>query len=138
MPVAVGDIVEGSIARLMDFGFFVDLPGGESGLVHISEVSESYVKDLRELFKERDKVTVKVMAINDNGKIELSVRRAKPPEARPFQPQGSYQSRPKGRSAGEPTEFEGLLSSFMKKSEERLLDLKRNTESKRGGRTRRR
>jgi S1 RNA binding domain protein len=135
MPVTVGEIVEGSISKLTNFGFFVELPGGESGLVHISEVADTYIRDVRDLFKENDKVTVKVIAIDERGKIELSVRKAL------SRAEGQVQQAPPRRrpgSVGAGSGFEELLGNFMKKSEERLLELKRNTESKRGGRSRRR
>ncbi|MDD2485933.1 MAG: S1 RNA-binding domain-containing protein [bacterium] len=135
MPVTLGEIVEGSISKLTNFGFFVELPGGESGLVHISEAADTYVRDVRELFKENDRVTVRVIAIDERGKIELSVRKALPRAERQVQ---QAPSRRKSVSAGSGSGFEDLLGNFMKKSEERLLELKRNTESKRGGRSRRR
>ncbi|MDD3926173.1 MAG: S1 RNA-binding domain-containing protein [bacterium] len=136
MPVTVGEIVEGSISKLTNFGFFVELPGGESGLVHISEVADAYIRDVRDLFKENDKVKVRVIAIDDRGKIELSVRKALSQAEGPTQ-QAPPRRRPAQAASGGGG-FEDLLGGFMKKSEERLLELKRNTESKRGGRSRRR
>ncbi|MGH2687987.1 MAG: S1 RNA-binding domain-containing protein, partial [Actinomycetota bacterium] len=67
----VGAVVQGSVSRLADFGAFVQLEGGETGLVHISEVDRNYVRDIKEHLREGDKVTVKVVAIKEDGKIDL-------------------------------------------------------------------
>lgn len=117
MPVEVGSIVEGVVTGITNFGAFVTLPGGETGLVHISEIANSYVRDINDHLKKSDLVKVKVLSV-DGGKIGLSIRQALP---------GSR--RRENRAT-----FEDKLARFMKESDERLQDLKRNTESKRGGR----
>ncbi|HOA34894.1 MAG TPA: S1 RNA-binding domain-containing protein [Bacillota bacterium] len=117
MPVEVGSIVEGVVTGITNFGAFVTLPGGETGLVHISEIANSYVRDIHDHLKKSDLVKVKVLSV-DGGKIGLSIRQALP---------GSR--RRENRAT-----FEDKLARFMKESDERLQDLKRNTESKRGGR----
>ena len=72
--VSVGSIVAGRVAKVMNYGAFVDLEGGGSGMIHISEVANTYVKDINDYLKVGDEVTVKVIAINEGGKISLSMR----------------------------------------------------------------
>lgn len=122
MPVEVGSIVEGVVTGITNFGAFVTLPGGETGLVHISEVANSYVKDIHDHLKKSDLVKVKVLSVDGSGKIGLSIRKA-------LAGSGARRSRREDRAT-----FEDKLARFMKESDERLQDLKRNTESKRGGR----
>ncbi|HHX86906.1 MAG TPA: S1 RNA-binding domain-containing protein [Firmicutes bacterium] len=121
MAVKVGNIVEGVVTGITNFGAFILLPNGDTGLVHISEVADSYVKDINDYLKKDEKVNVKVLSVDGNGKIGLSIRRTRKGSSR--------YSRREDRSS-----FEDKLSKFLKESDERLQDLKRNTESKRGGR----
>jgi S1 RNA binding domain protein len=124
MAVETGTIVEGTVVKITPYGAFVELPDGRSGLVHIREIADVYVKDVHDYLKEQEKVKVKVLGLNERGKLDLSVKQALSPEER------ALRSRSK-------TSFEDKLKAFMKESEERLLDLKRNTEAKRGGGKRR-
>lgn len=80
MELAVGQIVEGKITGITAFGVFVDIGEGKSGLVHISEVSRTYVNDLNEFVKIGDVVKAKVLNIGDDGKISLSMKKALEPE----------------------------------------------------------
>ena len=124
MAVETGTIVEGTVVKITPYGAFVELPDGRSGLVHIREIADVYVKDVHDYLKEQERVKVKVLGLNERGKLDLSVKQALSPEER------ALRSRSK-------TSFEDKLKAFMKESEERLLDLKRNTEAKRGGGKRR-
>lgn len=126
MSIEVGSIVEGVVSGITNFGAFIELPGGQTGLVHISEVADAYVKDVKDYLKDKDKVTVKVIAI-DKGKIGLSIKQAKPASAAP-QP-----SRPP-RKPERVGSFEDRLAKFIKDSDERLSDLRKATDAKRGGR----
>ena len=72
----IGAIVEGKVTGLTAFGAFVSLPDGKSGMVHISEVSNSFVKDIKDFLKEGQDVKVKVVNITDEGKISLSIKKA--------------------------------------------------------------
>jgi S1 RNA binding domain protein len=119
MSIAVGSIVEGVVTGITNFGAFVQLPGGVTGLVHISEVADTYVKDVKEYLKEKDLVKVKVINIDAKGKIGLSIKQA---------------SMPKKTERERSASFEERVSKFIKESDERQADVKRNTESKRGGR----
>ena len=74
MALEQGSIVEGVITGITNFGAFVELPGGQTGLVHISEVAAVYVKDINEFLKVNDKVKVKIISVDPKGKIGLSLR----------------------------------------------------------------
>ena len=136
--IEVGQIVEGVVTGITNFGAFVLLPNGETGLVHISEVADSYVKDINEHLQKKDKVKVKVLNVNGDGKIGLSIRRVSNDGKKDTQQQQRKGARPRsggGRPQGRvKVSFEDRLSNFMKESDERQQDLKRHTESKRGGR----
>ena len=137
MAIEVGTVVEGEVTGITNFGAFLQLPEGKVGLIHISEVSNVYVKDVHDFLKEHQKVRAKVLSIDARGKIALSLKQVEEkPEtpAKPARPKEApvVEKRPP-RQAG-PLSFEDKLSKFMKDSDDRLLDLRRNTESKRGGR----
>lgn len=121
MSLEQGSIIEGVVTGITNFGAFVGLPGGQTGLVHISEVAEVYVKDINEFLKINDKVKVKIISVDPKGKIGLSIKQVN------AKPRGSRKPR------FQPS-FEDKLAKFMKESDERLSDLKRQTDSKRGGR----
>jgi S1 RNA binding domain protein len=123
MSLEAGTILEGLVVKITHYGAFVELPDGKSGLVHISEIADTYVKDVRDYLKEQERVKVKVLGYNDKGKLDLSVKQALEPAER--------QARVRAKAS-----FDDKLAKFLKESEERLLDLKRNTEAKRGGRRR--
>ncbi|MBR7133269.1 MAG: S1 RNA-binding domain-containing protein [Clostridia bacterium] len=145
MELTVGQIVEGKITGITNFGVFVDLGEGKSGLVHISEVARSYVSDIKEFVKVGDAVKMKVLSIGEDGKISLSIKRALEPEApaerrerrekRPSQPakiDSSYTWTPK---KNEPASFEEMMNRFKQTSDEKFSDLKRkNPEAKRSKR----
>jgi S1 RNA binding domain protein len=132
MALKVGSIVEGTVVNITNFGAFVELVGGKTGLVHISEVSNSFVKDIRDFLKEREKVKVKVISIESDGKVSLSIKQAQ-------QKQDKKSLKPididwsKERNKNLSMSFEERLSKFMKDSDERYQDLKRNQEGKRSG-----
>ena len=123
MSLEAGSILEGIVVKITHYGAFVELGDGKSGLVHISEIADTYVKDVRDYLKEQERVKVKVLGYNDKGKLDLSVKQALDPSER--------QARIRAKAS-----FDEKLAKFLKESEERLLDLKRNTEAKRGGRRR--
>ncbi|AVX19295.1 MAG: S1 RNA-binding domain-containing protein [Bacillota bacterium] len=125
MAIAVGSIVEGVVTGITNFGAFVQLPDGQTGLVHISEVAHTYVKDVRDFLKEGDTVRVKVLNVDDRGKIGLSIK----------QTQEAPERADRKRSQ---ISFEERLARFLKDSDERQADLRRATEAKRGGRGSRR
>lgn len=135
MQLTVGQIVEGKITGITNFGVFVDLGEGKSGMVHISEVARTYVNDIKDFVKLNDVVKMKVLNIGEDGKISLSIKRAleqeKPAEnrerreRRPFQspkPDGSYTWMPR---KAEPASFEDMMNRFKQTSDEKFSDLKR-------------
>ena len=128
MSIAVGAILEGVVTGITSFGAFVELPGGVTGLVHISEVADAYVKDVKDYLKEQDKIKVKVINIDPKGKIGLSIKQANPNPNSP----GRDRRREKPRASQ--ISFEDNLAKFMKDSDERLQEYKRSTDAKRGGR----
>ena len=144
MSIEVGSKVQGKVTGITNFGAFVELPDGKTGLVHISEVAANYVKDINEHLKVGDEVEVKVMNVEADGKIGLSIRKAKPQPERPERPERPQRprrdnNRSNDRNDRQPKEnFEQKVARFLKDSDERLTTLKRATESKRGGRGARR
>lgn len=127
MSVAVGEIVEGKITDIMNYGVFVKLEDGNSGLVHISEISRDYVKDAHDIVTTGDVVKVKVLSVDDKGKIGLSIKKALPTPERKF-----INSRSESAENIETTKLDDMLSKFLKDSDEKQLSLKRNIDSKRG------
>ncbi|HZK34182.1 MAG TPA: S1 RNA-binding domain-containing protein [Bacillota bacterium] len=128
MSVEVGQILEGTVSGITNFGAFIELKDGKTGMAHISEIADAYVKDINDYLKVNDKVKVKVLSTADN-KIGLSVRQAGEIKKSTKPIEVNWNKEPQANTGGS---FEDTLSKFMKDSEERLLDIK-NRESKRGG-----
>ena len=111
MQVEVGAVVEGTVTGITKFGAFVSLPDGRSGLVHISEIANTYVNDVNEFLKLGDKVKVRVLAVTPDGKINLSIKKAEPhgrqpPLQRPHaRPPPRQRPRIKPKTASGPTAF---------------------------------
>ncbi|WP_164670633.1 S1 domain-containing RNA-binding protein [Virgibacillus doumboii] len=122
MSIEVGSKLNGKVTGITNFGAFVEIGEGKTGLVHISEVADNYVKDINEHLSVGDEVKVKVINVEKDGKIGLSIKKAKDKPARP------RNNRDRGES------FESKMNKFLKDSDERLASLKKHTESKRGGR----
>ena len=124
MTLAAGKILEGTVVNITNFGAFVEIEG-KTGLVHISEVADSFVKDIREHLNEQDKVKVKVISIDDNGKISLSIKQAnvKKKSVKPVEVEWGTEKK-KASTAN----FEDIMSRFLKDSEERQQDYKKNQE----------
>ena len=128
MQLTAGSIVEGKVTGITKFGVFVDLGGGKKGMVHISEVAQTYVNDINDFVKMNDTVKVKVLSIAEDGKIALSIKKAEEPQ-RNGKPQGApaQKSRPEFSSARKPapTSFEEMMAKFKQTSDEKFSDLKR-------------
>ena len=126
MTLAAGKILEGTVVNITNFGAFVEIEG-KTGLVHISEVADSFVKDIRQHLNEQDKVKVKVISIDDNGKISLSIKQAnvKTKSVKPAEFECGTEKK-KTNTAN----FEDIMSRFLKDSEERQQDYKKNQEFK--------
>lgn len=141
MAIEIGSLQEGKVTGIMNFGAFVSLPGGKSGLVHISEIANSFVKDVHDHLQIGQTVTVKILDINDQGKINLSIKRAQDEKAEAekqaeVQQQYVAPSRPKLPEMGEVAppsadlSFEEKLKKFMQASDSKNADKRRNTERK--------
>ncbi|MFH1777128.1 MAG: S1 RNA-binding domain-containing protein [Candidatus Omnitrophota bacterium] len=116
----VGEIIEVEVIKIANYGAFVKLPDNCRGLIHISQVSDNYVKDINEFLKVGDKVKAKLKTIASDGKIDLTLK--KEPERREYS--DNKEKTFKNSS------FEDKLKAFLKKSDERRSDLKRNLKSK--------
>ena len=144
MEPEVGSILEGTVTTITKFGAFVALDGGKSGLVHISEIANTYVNEVRDFLQEGQTVKVKVLS-TENGKINLSIKKALPPEPRPVQQRPAPRPAParppvRRQPAPIPMEemsFEDKLKQFMTASEGKMADLNRSIDGKRGGGRRR-
>ena len=130
MLVEVGSIVDGKVAGITNFGAFIQLPEGKTGLVHISEIAEEYVKDIKNHLQENQEVKVKVLSM-DNGKISLSIKKAIDRKMAPRTGRPPVDS-DWGRGGSEGLSFEDRLAKYMKDSDDRMHDLKKSFESKRG------
>ena len=107
MDLSPGDIVEGVVTKVAKFGAFVDLEDGKSGLVHISEIADTFVKDINNHISEGDEVKVKVLSIDEKGKIALSIKDAI-----------EKKEEPKDEKVDQ--RFEDILSKFLKESNTKL------------------
>ncbi|MFR0794963.1 MAG: S1 RNA-binding domain-containing protein [Oscillospiraceae bacterium] len=159
MQVEVGAVVEGTVTGITKFGAFVSLPDGRSGLVHISEIANTYVNDVNEFLKLGDKVKVRVLAVTPDGKINLSIKKAEPaperPNNRPMhggRPGGNRPNnnggapraaRPNNRSAQPAGQvsgpsgdaaFEDRLKQFMQESDSRMAGNRLYSDRTRGRR----
>ena len=114
MPFKEGKIVEGTVTGVTKFGAFVDIGAEENGLVHISEISHDYVENVSDYVAKGDKVKVKILAIESDGKISLSMRGAKPQTNQPGVFGGG-----KNRNTRSNKSFEDKLDDFLKQSTER-------------------
>ena len=153
MQPTVGEIFEGKVTGITKFGAFVSLPDGKNGLVHISEIANAYVNDVSEHLSEGQTVKVKVIGINEAGKINLSIKKAEPPAASSESPrfsparsnpprsannaQRSSGTAPKSSSAPVEASFEDKLKQFMQDSDSRISDSRMYSDKKGGYRRRR-
>lgn len=140
MEFEVGSVLEGKVTGITKFGAFVSLPEGKSGLVHISEIAYTYVNDVKDHLTEGQDVKVKVIGIDDSGRINLSIKKAQDPPPRPEGSRPPRPARPVGftgqKKAAEPQTFEDKLKQFMASSDSKLSELHMNEKrsSRRGGR----
>ena len=153
MQFEVGNIVEGKVTGITKFGAFVELPGGKTGMVHISEVSSTYVKEISDHLSDGQVVKVKVLSISPEGKISLSIKKCQEnapsqapsagaggpqqrsnsaPPRKPYQQnRGDRGWQPKKTFSNEKMTFEDMLTKFKQTSDDKMSDLKRSTEVRR-------
>lgn len=153
MQLEIGKIYDGKVKAITAYGAFVEVVCEEgtrpiTGMVHISEVANTYVSDIRQFLTEGQDVRVKVLQINEQGKISMSIKKALPqeeaaPSQRAPRPQRQQPQRekpvvwaPKVQKPDSELSFEDMMSRFKQNSEERMCDIKRNTDRKNGSRRR--
>ena len=158
MELEIGAIQEGKVTGITKFGAFVQLPGGTSGLVHISEIANAYVNDVNDYLKVGDNVKVKILSVNEAGKINLSIKQTQPSEprqpraprpaqnaqntARPAfspRPSNSYRTAPRDGEVAGPSgdsSFEDKLKHFMQQSDSKISDSKIYADRRSGSRRR--
>lgn len=124
----VGMIIEGKVLQIKPFGAFIALPENKKGLVHISHISHSYIKDVSDVLHEGDSVKVKILSMESNGKISLSIKEAMPkpsqPEKRNFTSEED-RSFPKKDSEKGSSKLEELLKEWTRQSNDRHTDINR-------------
>lgn len=148
MALEIGSVVEGKVTSIAKFGAFVLLPEGKSGLVHISEIANAYVSDVNEFVQVGQSVKVRVLNISEDGKINLSIKRAEEqgaaaPARAPRAPHRPENERPRDNPAprmgevaprSENQEFEDKLKKFMQESDSRIADNRLYADRPRRGR----
>lgn len=150
MSLEVGSILEGKVSGVTKFGAFVTLPGGETGMVHISEIAPTFVNEISDFVKLGDTVKVKVLSLGDGKKISLSIKQTMEPSENPKKSAKQFNKPPRQRkpytpappvtSPGDfewqssrreaPQSFEDMMSRFKQTSEDMMSDLKRTGESR--------
>lgn len=150
MSLETGKIYDGKVRNIAAYGAFVEINVDGKvhvGMVHISEISNTYVNQIRDHLKEEQEVKVKVLNIDENGKIGLSIKKAMDtppqkakPQAQRFNNNNSNSNVNSNNNNNKPSfnrqppqelSFEDMLSRFKQSSEEKMSDLKRNIDSKR-------
>ena len=145
MQLEIGKVYEGKVKGITNYGAFVEVPVEEgrpvTGMVHISEVANTYVNDIHDFLSEGQSVQVKVLAVNEQGKISMSIKKAAPEsEAAPQQSKPRAPRRPdrdkpivwepKPQKPQSEMTFEDMMNRFKQNSEERISDIRRNTDRK--------
>ena len=138
-----GSIIEGNVQGITKFGAFIELPGGIVGLVHISEIADTYVRDVRDFLHERDTVQVKVLSVAGK-KIALSIKQAvtlpvapvanEPAAALEYSSSSPPPSIPRKSNHGGQN-LDDMISKFLKESDERMQPLKNKIEHRRRNRS---
>ena len=132
MALEIGSVVEGKVTSIAKFGAFVLLPEGKSGLVHISEIANAYVSDVNEFVQVGQSVKVRVLNISEDGKINLSIKRAEEENERPRENPAPRMGEVAPRSENQ--EFEDKLKKFMQESDSRIADNRLYADRPRRGR----
>lgn len=149
IQLEIGKIYDGKVKNITQYGAFVDIEGGGTGMVHISEISNSFVNEIRDFLTENQEVKVKVIGINEAGKVSLSIKKAvenpNPKPQRNNQNRFQNQKRdersrsgnvwePKKQTPPSEMSFEDMINKFKQNSEEKMCELKRSTDRKTGTR----
>lgn len=132
MAVEIGSVYEGTVVKLLKYGAIVRLPDGTSGLVHISEIADTFVHDVADFVREGDTIKVKVTGEKDGGRFEMSAKQVEPLTPMEGTPSAQSTQRPR-QSRPVSQEFEDRLGDFLKASNQRLAELRRGREARRRG-----
>lgn len=145
----IGKIYNGKVKGITQYGAFVDIDGGGTGMVHISEIANTFVNEIRDHLTENQEVKVKVIGVNEAGKVSLSIKKAAENDQAVSAASRQHQKRsgdggqnrsranvwePKKQQPLSEMSFEDMMSRFKQTSEERQCDLKRSTDRKNGTR----
>lgn len=151
MQLEIGKIYNGTVKAITQYGAFVDVEGGGSGMIHISEIANTYVNDIHEFLTEGQEIRVKVIGINEAGKVSLSLKKAQEDDgtAQKTESAGGQQNKqrrdkpqrskpniwePKKTIPQSEMTFEDMMSHFKQTSEERIGEGKRRTDRRNGTR----
>ena len=151
MAAEVGSLVDGKVTGIIEYGAFVEIGEGKTGMVHISEVAPTYVTNIRDHLAVGQQVRVKVLGVSPEGKVSLSIKKALDPDAPAGEKTAPPPARPprrsaapnvwqgqRGANAGDPKTFEDMMSRFKQTSEDKISTLRRGGDTrygtKRGGR----
>ena len=146
MKLETGTILTGKVTGITKFGAFVTVAPGKSGLVHISEIANTYVNDIHEFLTEGQEVSVKIINIDDNGRLNLSIKAALPAPAprreeprqhaysggRPAPAQSAQAARPqlqpRPQQPSADSSFEDKLKRFMQDSDSKMAGVRQYSE----------
>lgn len=146
MQLEVGAVTEGKVTGITKFGAFVEIEKGVTGLVHISEISKSFVVDVSKILKCGDIVRVKVLSF-ENNKLSLSIKQVegenenlkKYVEEKVEKKEQQVKNKKEVAAKKQlPLSFEEMLAKFKKTSEEKMSDIRKNLEGKRSSYSRKR
>lgn len=129
--MSIGEIFDGKVTAVMKYGCFVAFGDKLSGMVHISEVSNEFISDINDVIKIGDDVRIKVLKIDENSKISLSIKKTEPKIFKKREEDFHYTPKKKSINQND-LNFEDKLKMFMTNSQERLTDVKHNKEKKTG------
>ena len=153
MQLEIGSVYEGTVRSITNYGAFVEIQTTDAdgktekqtGMVHISEIADSFVRDIHDFVQEQDTVRVKVLGTNPQGRLSLSLRQA---NAQRSPQQGGAQKPGKPRESAKPRvfepkrtvpqsemSFEDKLQHFKQTSEEKRCELRRGSERRGGSRS---
>ncbi|NLN56144.1 MAG: S1 RNA-binding domain-containing protein [Clostridiales bacterium] len=123
-------VVKGKITKITSFGAFVSIEGGKSGMIHISEISRDFVKNIRDYLTEGQEVEAAVISEDENGRLALSMKRLVQ-KANPKDPDSPPEDYFSSRKSDDKS-FEAMMSRFKSVSDEKISDLKKGYDGKRG------
>ena len=133
MKIQKGEIIEGRVTGIAKYGVFVEIDAENSGMIHISEISSDFIKDIGEVLKINQVVKAAVIGVNETGKLALSIKQL--PES--GEEKKTEEIDQADKNAKTQLSFEDMMSKFKRDSEEKISDMK-YLEPKRSGQPRRR